>query len=292
MKKKMIFRGAATALVTPFRSGRIDYACLGRLIDRQIERGIKAIVIGGTTGEAAVLSDRERYHLFSYSKERINGRARLILGTGTNDTRVAIRHTKFAEKLGCDGILTVTPYYNKGTESGVEKHYRSIANSTNLPMILYNVPSRTGVNLGFNLLERLATEENIVAIKEASDSIDRLVTLAGFGDDLTLYAGNDSQIYPTLALGGGGVISVASNLLPHKISGICENYFCGNFQESLSAQIEILPLVRALFLETNPAPIKYALSIHGLCREELRLPLASVRESTKASLREILAALT
>ena len=291
MKKKIIFRGTATALVTPFRNGRIDYAEVGRLIERQIERGIDAIVIGGTTGEAAVLSDRERYHLFTYSKEKINGRAKLILGTGTNDTKVAVRHTKFAEKLGCDGILTVTPYYNKGTEEGVEKHYKSIANSTSLPIILYNVPSRTGVNLGFNLLERLAKEENIVAIKEASDSIDRLVTLAGFGEELTLYAGNDSQIYPTLALGGGGVISVASNLIPEKISSICKKYFEGDFRESLSLQIEILPLVRALFLETNPAPIKYALSLRGFCRNELRLPLAPARESTRSVIDEILKAL-
>lgn len=285
MKKKVIFRGAATALVTPYSEGRIDYAVLAALIEAQIEGGVSALVVGGTTGEAATLSDSERYELYAFAKEKIDGRIPLILGTGTNDTRLAIEHTRSAEKIGCDGVLLVTPYYNKGTEEGIARHYLTIAESTDLPIILYNVPSRTGVNLGFHLLERLARQENVVALKEASDSTDRLVTLAGFGEELLLYAGNDSQIYPTLALGGAGVISVASNILPQRVERICTDYFEGRYTDSLSEQIALLPFIRSLFLETNPAPIKYAMSLVGLCSEEVRLPLSVPRESTKEAVR-------
>ena len=286
MKKKIIFSGAATALITPFSDGEIDYKSLGVLIERQIEGGIDALVIGGTTAEAATLSDDERYKLYTYARGKIAGRTRLILGTGTNDTRVAIKHTKFAKRLGCDGVLLVTPYYNKGTEDGIEKHYLSIAESADLPIILYNVPSRTGVNLGFNLLERLSEHPNIVALKEASDSLDRLVRLATLCDKLTLYSGNDSQIYPTLSLGGMGVISVMSNLLPRTTAKLCRSYFDGNTQEALRLQLHLLPLIRSLFSETNPTPIKYAMSLRGYCSPEVRLPLAEPRESTKKEIRE------
>ena len=264
MKKKTVFYGAATALITPFKDGEIDYECLERLIEYQISGGIDAIVIGGTTGEAATLTDEERYSLFEFAAEKISGRTRLILGTGTNDTRAALKHTKYAERVGCDGVLLVTPYYNKGTETGVEKHYLTIAESTVLPTILYNVPSRAGVNLGINLVSRLAEQENIVAIKEASDSADRLVSLAALGDKIDLYAGNDSQIYTTLALGGKGVISVVSNLLPKFTHDICARFANKETDDSLKMQLEILPLIRALFTETNPAPIKHAMSLIGL----------------------------
>ena len=288
MKKKEIFRGTATALITPFRDGEIDFDCLGRLIDRQIGEGIDALVIGGTTAEAATLSDKERYRLYEFAKERIEGRTKLIFGTGTNDTRVAIKHSKFAEGVGCDGLLLVTPYYNKGTELGIEKHYLSIAESVNLPTLLYNVPSRTGVNLGFNLISRLAEHPNIVGIKEASDSTDRLVTLAAMTDKIALYSGNDSQIFPTLALGGSGVISVVSNLLPGRTKMISDLFFAGQIRAARELQLELLPLICALFLETNPAPVKYAMSRLGLCSGELRLPLYEVRESTKARIDELI----
>lgn len=281
MDKKIIFQGVGTALITPFIDGEIDYAALSALIDYQIEGGVDALVIGGTTAEAATLSDEERYKLYTFAKGKIAGRTKLVLGTGTNDTRVAIAHTKFAERLGCDGVLLVTPYYNKGTETGIEKHYLSIAESTNLPIILYNVPSRTGVNLGFNLLERLANHPNIVALKEASDSVDRLVTLATMGERLRIYSGNDSQIYPTLALGGIGVISVMSNLMPKTTHHICQSYFEGEEDEALRLQFKLLPLIKALFMETNPTPVKYAMAMRGLCSPEVRLPLAEPRESTK-----------
>ncbi len=288
MRKKEIFRGAATALVTPFLDGEIDYAALGELIEMQIASGIDALVIGGTTAEAATLSDEERYKLYSFAKGKTAGRTKLILGTGTNDTRVALAHTKFAQRLGCDGALLVTPYYNKGTEPGVEKHYLNIAESVNLPIILYNVPSRTGVNLGFNLLERLSEHPNIVAIKEASDSADRLVTLAAFGDKLGLYAGNDSQIFPTLALGGLGVISVMSNILPGTTARLCKDYFDGRIDEARQMQLRLLPLIRALFAETNPTPVKYAMSLRGLCTEEVRLPLYTPRDSTREKIKDAL----
>lgn len=281
MEKKRIFRGMGCALITPFKKGEIDYEALGRLIDRQIEAKVDALIIGGTTGEAATLSNKERYNLYCFAKERISGRTKLIFGTGTNDTRVALKHTKFAEELGCDGVLLVTPYYNKGTEDGIEKHYLNIAESVDLPIIVYNVPSRTGVNLGINLLDRLANHENIVAIKEASDSTDRLVTLAAFGDKLALYAGNDSQIYPTLALGGAGVISVVANILPKATKALCDGYFEGKHTHALRLQLELLPFIKTLFLETNPSPIKYAMEKVGLCTREVRLPLSEPRESTK-----------
>ena len=225
MTKTEIFTGVATAMVTPFKNGKIDYASLELLIERQIKAGISTLVIGGTTAEAATLSDKERYELFVESKKMIGGRAKIIYGTGTNDTKKVVEYTRFAESLRCDGALIVTPYYNKGTEDGIFRHYLTVADSTDLPIILYNVPSRTGVNLGLNLLARLSEHPNIVALKEASDSTDRLMSLSALSDLLTLYAGNDSQIYPTLALGGKGVISVISNLLPKETANICKLYF-------------------------------------------------------------------
>ncbi|MBR2965537.1 MAG: 4-hydroxy-tetrahydrodipicolinate synthase [Clostridia bacterium] len=276
MKKRIIFKGIGTALVTPFRQGRIDYPTLDRLIERQISGGVDALIIGGTTGEAATLSDRERYSLYTHAIEKIKRRCKVILGTGTNDTRVAIKHTKEAERLGADGALLVTPYYNKGTASGLAAHYEAIAASSDIPMILYNVPSRTGVNLGLPELVRLAKLDNIVGIKEASDSAERLVKLASFGDELPLYAGNDSATYTVLSLGGAGVISVVSNLLPEAMREISDAYFAGRTDESLSAQLALLDLIDAMFVETNPAPVKYALSRLGLCREEMRLPMHEI----------------
>ena len=284
MKKKKIFSGASTALITPFSGGEIDYPALGSLIEFQIESGISALVVGGTTAEAATLSDDERYKLYTFAKGKIAGRTKLILGTGTNDTRVAIAHTKFAKRLGCDGVLLVTPYYNKGTEVGIEKHYLSIAESTDLPIIVYNVPSRTGVNLGLNLLDRLSDHPNVVALKEASDSVDRLVSLASFGDKLWLYSGNDSQIYPTLALGGPGVISVMSNVIPRATIDICERYFKGDHAGSLMLQLKLMPFIKSLFIETNPSPVKYCMSLKNMCLSEMRLPLAEPRESSKAEI--------
>ena len=288
MKKKILFRGTATALVTPFQDGEIDYEALGGIIEMQISGGVEALVVGGTTGEAATLSDKERYELYEFALKKIDGRVKVILGTGTNDTRIAEKHTKFASSLSPDGVLAVTPYYNKGTESGVVSHYLHIADVSRVGVILYNVPSRTGVNLTLNTLEELSRHENIVAIKEASDSTDRLVELSRFGESLSLYAGNDSQIYPTLALGGLGVISVASNLYPCQISEIARLYFAGRHEESLLAQQNALPLIHALFMETNPTPVKYAMHLLGLCSPEMRLPLSLPTFVTRRRLEDLI----
>ena len=282
--KKVIFRGCATALITPFSGGEVDFPTLGRLIDLQIEEGIDALVIGGTTGEAATLSDSERYSIFEFSRERARGRVPLIFGTGTNDTRVAVEHTREAERIGCDGVLVVTPYYNKGTEEGIYRHYMTIAEATALPIILYNVPGRTGVNLGMPILKRLSKCERIVGIKEASDSVDRLAALAEFGDKLPLYAGNDSGTLSTLALGGAGVISVVSNLYPLEMAKLCKCVFKGDIKEARELQLGLLPLINSLFLETNPAPLKYAMSLLSLSTDEVRLPLSEVRDSTKKAI--------
>jgi 4-hydroxy-tetrahydrodipicolinate synthase len=287
MKKAEIFKGVGTALITPFKDDKIDFAALERLIERQIDAKVDALVIGGTTAEAATLSDEERYELFKVAKNVTRQRCKLIFGTGTNDTKIAIRHTEFASKLGCDGVLVVTPYYNKGTTDGVIKHYEKIAEVSNAPVLLYNVPSRTGVNLSIDTLKRLSENENIVGIKEASDSLDRFMSISRI-EELALYSGNDSQIYPVLSLGGLGVISVVSNLYPKETVDICKQYFANNVQTSLKLQKELLPVINSLFLETNPAPIKYAMSKRGLCAPEMRLPMWQPSEETKAKIDKVI----
>ncbi len=279
--KKTVFEGCATALITPFKGGRIDYPALEKIIDKQISAGVSALVVGGTTGEAATLSDRERYHLYEFSKEKIGARAKLILGVGTNDTKIAIKHAVHSDKIGCDALLAVTPYYNKGTEDGIYSHYMRLAEVSDIPIILYNVPSRTGVNLSLGVLERLALCDRFVGIKEASDSQDRLVKLSAFGDELALYAGNDSAIHTVLSLGGRGVVSVVSNLYPEYVSGMCRDFFSGEDKKCHYKQTALLPIIDAMFHETNPTPVKYAMAQAGYCKGELRLPLSSASFSTK-----------
>ncbi len=292
INKKPVFTGVGCALVTPFLNGEIDSLAFDALVEMQISAGTDALIIGGTTGEAATLSEKERYTLYERAVKVIDGRCKVILGTGTNDTQVAVKHTKFAASLACDGALVVTPYYNKGTEEGIFRHYSMIAESAGVPIILYNVPSRTGVNLGLNLLARLSEHENIVGLKEAGDSTDRLVSLAAFGDTLPLYAGNDSQIYPVLALGGKGVISVVSNIVPGAVKRITNSFFSGESDISLKKQLELLPFIKSLFIETNPAPIKLAMASLGLIGPELRLPLCEARESTRCTVLKELSAIS
>lgn len=281
--KKEIFRGVGTALVTPFLGGAIDYGALEVLIERQVASGIEAIVIGGTTGEAATLSDPERYELFRAARDIVAGRTSLIFGTGTNDTALAKKHTEMAEKIGCDGVLVVTPYYNKGTREGVIKHYENISKCTNLPIILYNVPSRTGVDLPTESVARLAEYENIVAIKEASSKPGRLAELSRTRG-IRLYAGNDADTLTTLRLGGSGVISVVSNLYPAIMHELTESYFRGNEERAIELERKLAPAIEAMFYETNPAPIKFVLSHLGLCSGELRLPMWPVDESTASKI--------
>ena len=281
--KKELFRGVCTALITPHREGKVDYDTYVRLIERQIAAGVRALVIGGTTAEAATLSDGERYRLFELSREVAGGRCALIFGTGTNDTRIAIKHTEAAEKIGCDGVLLVTPYYNKGTKRGVYEHYVSLAKCTNLPIILYNVPSRTGVNLALDTVEKLSELENIVGIKEASGDMARLEALSKM-KGLALYSGNDADTLPVMKLGGSGVISVVSNLYPRAMVKMLESWDAGDRVSAAEAADRLSPIINALFLETNPAPLKYAMSRLGLCTGEMRLPMAEVEDSTKREL--------
>lgn len=279
--KKKAFHGTATALITPFRDKKIDYSALDSIIDGQIRCGVGAIVVGGTTGEAATLTAGEREELFEFTRAKTRGKIPLILGTGTNDTEEVVARTRLAAKIGCDAALVVTPYYNKGTVRGVTEHYLKVANCTDLPIIVYNVPSRTGVNLTISQLEAFAKCEKIIGVKEATDSIDKFVKIAALGDELPLYSGNDNSIFTALSLGGAGVISVLSNLIPKQVENICRSYFSGDVLSSRKQQLALLPLVDAIFAETNPSPIKYAMSLFGLCTEELRLPMAPPTDDTR-----------
>ena len=287
MKKRLIFSGIATALITPFKDGEIDFSALGRIIDFQITSGINALVIAGTTAEAATLTPYERYKLFEFAKKRVDGKVPIIYGTGTNDTKTTKEYTQLAKEFEADAVLIVTPYYNKGTESGVIKHYETVAETTDLPIILYNVPSRTGVNLPISSIARLCEHENIVGIKEASDLADRLTELSSLSDKISIYAGNDSQIYSVLALGGSGAVSVLSNVEPQAVLGITNSFYRKEYESSRILQLALLNKIRALFKETNPAPIKYAMSVRGFCREEVRLPLLPPEDSLKRELKEL-----
>ena len=292
MKKEPIFRGVGTAIVTPFKNGRIDYPALCRIIEWQINEGVDAIIACGTTGEGATLSDYERSKLFEYSVEKVGGRVPIILGCGSNDTKRALALTREAQGLGADGALIVTPYYNKGTEEGLYRHYMTIAEGTDIPIILYNVPSRTGVNLPLSVIKRLICHPRICGIKEASDSAERLISLAAFGEELPLYAGGDEHFYLALALGGAGVISVASNALPKKVREIYTSFVGGRIKDSVLCQCRLLPFIKSLFRETNPTPIKHAMQLLGFCASEVRLPLfeasGECREAVERELSRIL----
>lgn len=288
MKRKMIFSGVATALITPFIDEGIDFGAFGKIIDFQLRSNINALVVAGTTGESATMSVKEKRKLFEFARERVPESIPLIFGTGSNDTKTAIKQTAEALRIGADAALIVTPYYNKGTELGVINHYKKIANSVDLPIILYNVPSRTGVNLSISAIEELANEKNIVAIKEASDSAERLMALSAIADKISIFSGNDSQVYMTLAVGGEGVISVASNLLPQAVKKITDSFGANDIKAALEYQQRLLPLCRVLFAETNPAPIKHAMMRRGFCREDVRLPMTPPSEKISALIDSII----
>ena len=271
--KKEIFRGVGTAIITPFKNDGIDYPALAELIERQIEAGVGAIVAAGTTGEAATLTDRERHELYKFTRRCTAGRVPLILGTGSPDTRRAIEYTCLAREVGADGALVVTPYYNKGTKEGIYRHYLAISEAVDIPIILYNVPSRTGVSLDLDTLKRLGSLPGIVGIKEAADSAERLAALSELTGELPLYSGVDALIYTALSLGGAGVISVVSNLYPKETVDICKHFFANEREKSLKIQHGLADVINAMFLDTNPAPIKYAMARHGLCSPEMRLPM-------------------
>ena len=280
MTHEPIFRGAATALVTPLTAQGIDYPQLGRLIDWQIESGIDALVICGTTGEGSTLTDKEHRDAIAFAVERTAGRVPVIAGTGSNDTAYAIELTRFACEAGADACLVVTPYYNKATQNGLVAMYSAIADASTKPLILYNVPSRTGVGIQPATYRKLAEHPNIAAIKEANGNISAIVeTRALVGDKLDIYSGNDDEIVPILSMGGLGVISVLSNLLPRETSQICHKFFAGDVAGAAQMQCQYLPLIRALFSEVNPIPVKAAMAAMGFCEDYLRLPLTPMEDA-------------
>ena len=287
--KKTLFKGAATALVTPFRNGEVDYKCLGALIDRQIDLGISALVICGTTGEAPTLSNIEHKRILSFALERAGGRLPMIAGTGSNDTAHAIEMSRFASSLGYDALLTVTPYYNKASESGLIKSFTAIADAAEKPIILYNVPTRTSCNITLPVYKELAKHKNIVAVKEASGNMSAIASLvAECGDDFDIYSGNDDQTLPVLSLGGAGVISVVSNLIPAEMSALCRAWFNGDAAKCRSLHEKHLGLMNLMFSDINPIPVKTALSAVGLCAEEFRLPLCEMTDTTRERLERVL----
>ena len=272
--KDLLFRGAATALITPFKDNKVDFDALKRLIDWQISEGIDGLVICGTTGEKATLNDTEHCEVLKKAVEFAKGRVPIIAGTGSNDTAHAAWMTKEANKIGCDGMLVCTPYYNKTTQEGLIEMFNVIADSSDKPVILYNVPSRTGVAIEPETYEALQNNKRIVGIKEANGDIGKIVkTFSLVGDSLGIYSGNDDQIVPIMSMGGVGVISVLSNLLPKKTSKMCHLALEGNFAEAAKLQMELTPLVNALFSEVNPIPVKAAMAKMGFCEDSLRLPL-------------------
>ena len=283
--RQPIFQGIATALITPFRDGLVDYEAMGRLIDWQIESGINALVICGTSGEGPTLTDAEHRECIRFAVERAAGRVPIIAGTGSNDTAYAISLTKYACEVGADAMLVVTPYYNKATQSGLVASFNAIADASTKPLIVYNVPSRTGCGIKPETYARMAEHKNIAAIKEANGDISSVVaTRALVGDRLDIYSGNDDQIVPILSMGGMGCISVLSNVLPRETVEICDRFFAGDVAGAAALQCKYLPLINALFCEVNPIPVKAAMAAMGFCENSLRLPLTPMEEPHRQNL--------
>ena len=283
--KNTIFKGAATALITPFKNGQLDYEAFGKLIDFQIDNKIDALVIAGTTGEGSTLSHEEHCEVMKYAIEKIDGRVPAIAGTGSNDTSYGIELSKYACDVGYDALLVVTPYYNKATPKGLVKSFFAVADAVNKPIILYNVPSRTGCNITVPVYRELCKHENIAATKEASGNISAIAQIAAeCGDYLDIYSGNDDQAVPIMSVGGKGVISVLSNILPGQMHDLCAKWFNGDTAGSAKLQLDYLKLMNTLFCEVNPIPVKTACGILGMCSDEMRLPLCEMEESDREKL--------
>ena len=283
--EKPIFTGAATAIITPFKDGKVDFESYKSLIDMQIAGGIDAIVTCGTTGEGSTLTDEEHREVIKFTVDYVAGRVPVIAGTGSNDTAYANDLSKYACEVGADALLLVTPYYNKATQKGMYESFKATADLCDKPIILYNVPSRTGCNLLPETVAKLAEHPRIVAIKEASGNISQIAELAALaGDKIDIYSGNDDQIVPVLSLGGIGVISVLSNLMPRETSDICKKYLAGDTAGALKLQLDLLPLVNNLFSEVNPIPVKAAMAAMGYGENSLRLPLTPMDEAKEAVL--------
>ena len=286
---KTLFQGVATAIVTPMNANGVDYEAFSRLLNWQIAEGVNALVIAGTTGEGSTLTDEEHREVLKFAVQTVQSRVPVIAGTGSNDIAYAVDLTKHACALGCDGMLVVTPYYNKATQKGLIRSFTEIADASDKPVILYNVPSRTGCNLLPKTCAELADHPNICGIKEASGNISQIAEVAALvGDKMDIYSGNDDQIVPVLSLGGKGVISVLSNVLPKQTVAMCDAFFAGNVAESRRLQLELLPLINALFCEVNPIPVKAAMAAMGFGENYLRLPLTPMEENNEAMLRALM----
>lgn len=288
--KDIIFKGVGTAIATPFDEyDNINFDEFKRLVEFQIENGVNAIIVCGTTGEASTMSQEEKQELIKYCVKVVNKRIPVIAGIGSNNTKAVVENEKFAQRVGVDGLLAVTPYYNKTTQDGLIAHYKLIAENTDLPIILYNVPSRTGVNILPETYFELSKIKNIVATKEANGDVSSIIkTKYLCGDNLNIYSGNDDQILPVLSVGGIGVISVLSNIFPKYTSNMINNYFNNNTQTATKMQIEAIKLINLLFKEVNPIPVKAALNIMGFNFGKPRMPLIECSEKLKNELKEIL----
>ena len=286
-----LFTGSGVALITPFdENGDVNYSRLREILEFHVINHTDAIIVTGTTGEGSTLSDEEKISVIEFTVDIINSRIPVIAGTGSNDTRHAVEFSKRVEKLGVDGLLLVTPYYNKGNENGIYEHYNAIAEGVKIPVILYNVPSRTGVNLSIPLLKRLAQIENITALKEASGNISYVAEVAREVPELDIYSGNDDMVVPVLSLGGKGVISVSANIIPDISHDMTVSFLKGDVKKARELQLKYNDLVNALFLETNPVPVKEAMNFLGYEVGNCRLPLGAMNESNRARLIDILTA--
>lgn len=287
--KNTVFIGCGTAIATPFTESAINYIEFGKLIEDQIKNEIDAIIVCGTTGESSTMSEDEKKNVIKYAINKIDKRTKVIIGTGSNNTKTAIEMSKYAEQEGADALLIVTPYYNKTTQSGLIAHYKKIAENVNIPIIVYNVPSRTGVNILPETCLELSKINNIVGIKEASGNISQIAKISSLcGDNFDIYSGNDDQIVPILSLGGKGVISVLSNIMPKYTHDMVYKYLNGEVKEATKMQLEVLELIEILFSETNPIPIKYALNLMGYDYGIPRLPLVELSKKNKERLVKVL----
>jgi len=284
-----IFKGTATALITPFKDDKIDYVSMGKLVQWQLNQGVDALVICGTTGESSTMTAIEKINLVKFVVDLVKKRVPVIAGTGTNSTKLTKELSKEMQDIGADGLLIVTPYYNKCTDTGLIQHYEAIADYVNLPIIMYSVPSRTGVNIGPSVVKHLALHPNIVAIKEASGNISQICASAAYiSDDFDIYSGNDEQTIPIMSLGGSGCISTVSNIIPKRYSDMTRNCLAGKTREAATEQIAIKPLIDVIFAEVNPIPVKYALSLMGMCYPEYRLPLCMPQNKTQYAIYDTL----
>lgn len=284
--KKTVFCGSATALITPFTTDGVDFDAFGRLLDFQIDNGTDALVVCGTTGEPATMTYEERDETVKFAVKRVDGRVPIIAGTGSNATHIAVSNTKKAYDNGADAVLVVTPYYNKCTQEGLLRHFEAVCSASPLPVICYNVPGRTGVNIKPETLEKMAELDTLSAIKEASGNMDQICDVfSRVGSKIDVYSGDDALTVPMLSMGGKGVISVASNILPAEVHKMCADFFEGDIASAREMQIKLYPLVKALFSETNPIPVKAAASMMGICKDILRLPLCEMSEKNREYLR-------